>query len=276
MVTMQHSGVTAHLSLSVLRSTETKVKAEFKRFDRRLSHLINHMKSRTFKGSVLATDTSDLSDRLGSLLSLESGIINEFRSYADKLNSAAQFLAGQKNVPPVGLPFEDHLITVKTSGTAGQIAALTDLLQRTASTVLIEVAAAEKRNAKAKSALGVCCQKAIAERERIAVEVYRRQLDQELARQEKSLRELHIDFRRDSVLRISDAITKGNFDREAELRRFEIFDLPILEEEVQSKLQTLKLKNLLDFREFEAASTIQADLLREVRATHIQAYKQRV
>ena len=276
MITMQHSGVTANLTLNVLRSTETKSKAGFKLFDKRLATLITSMKGRTFKGSVLATDTSYLTERLERLLNLEKAIITEFQSYADKLSTAAQFLTGQKSVPPTGLPFEAHLLTVKTSGSAGQVAALVDLLQRTASTTLIEVGIAARRNEKAKSALTVCKHKAWAERERIAVEVYRKQLDGSLKREERNLRELHIDFRRDSVLRINDAITKGNFDRDAELRRFETFDLPVLEEEVQSKLQTLKLRNLLDFRAFESSSTIQADLLREVRATHIQTYKQRV
>lgn len=276
MITLQHSGVTAHLSLSVLRSTREKTRTGFRLFDKRLANLVESMKGRTFKGSVLATDTSYLTERLENLLNLEKAMIEEFKSYSSKLTDAAAFLQGQKNVPPVGLPFESHLLTIKTSGSAGQVSALVDLLQRTASTVLIEAATAEKRNAKSKSALGVCKQKARAERERIAVDVYKRQLDNSLKTTERQLRELHIDFHRDSVLRINDAITKGNFDRDAELRKFELYTQPILEAEVQSKLNTAKLKNLLDFRAFESASTIEADLLREVKATHVQTYKTKV
>lgn len=271
-VQMQHGGATVALTLDVLKNTETSIKAELKRFDRNLAKFIKDLEGRSFKASVLGADTAHLSERLSKLLNLERGIINEFHTQAGRYYDAAHFLTGSKSLPP-NLPFDDMLISIKADATESQLATLADSLRRAGDTIENALQHTDAHNKKIQAIAEICKARAKAERERISVEVYERQVYESIESKRKSLVSLYVEL----PVKIKEQATQQVDSRmggvsTVEIERFNKEDVPTFYKRVEEELTTFKLKAYMDLDDYKRSAVSERANLSDVRKSYVAQF----
>ena len=267
MVTMQHGGATVALTLDVLKNTETSIKAELKRFDRNLAKFIKDLESRTFKSSVLGASTEHLSERLTKLLNLERGIINEFHTQAGKYYDAAHFLTGGKSLPP-NLPFDDMLISIRADATESQLATLADSLRRAGDTIEKTLQHSDAHNKKIQAIAEICKSRAKAERERISIEVFEKQVFESIEAKRKSLLAIHVEL----PVHLKEKASAQFQSSKAEIERFNKEDVPTFYKRVEEELNTFKLKAYMDLDDYKRSAVVERANLSDVRKQYVAQF----
>ena len=267
MVTMQHGGATVALTLDVLKNTETSIKAELKRFDRNLAKFIKDLEGRSFKASVLGADTAHLSERLTKLLNLERGIINEFHTQAGRYYDAAHFLNGSKSLPP-NLPFDDMLISIKADATESQLATLADSLRRAGDTIENALQHTDAQNKKIQAIAEICKARAKAERERISVEVYERQVYESIESKRNALITVHVEL----PVKLKEQAAQNFGSSNAQIERFNKEDVPTFYKRVEEELTTFKLKAYMDLDDYKRSAVTERANLSDVRKSYVAQF----
>ena len=261
---LSHRGASSTITLPILKMAQSTTTKYFERFDTRLSTNVSVAKKYSeFSEAHIPRTHESAIRKLQEVQTLQGAAIAALSGFAVALNQAADFLEGTAEVP--NLDFAQHLIEVAANGTDVQRTTLAQTLRQSAQVIEVELAAATNNQKRVKSAIAVCETESQAAMDAVRIELKEKSAALELKAAEKRLQDGLA--RRIAQKEMRAKQFAGNAQTEERLKSFYRDELPLLESEIESELNTLKLK--------QAFNAMAADEVAQKSYAEYQAAKAR-